>query len=311
MKYGLIIVITLQSSFAYARAGAAGSSGFRAKDIQGFCVPEAQQKKKMTCDKGSGEENIDDYVKDGYCESIRETLEKPCVADLVEKLRKRFLDENNPDESKHLDLRISCTPKAANAANENDRVSTTELAKDPKKFKEMIVQFMAMNGVLGSDQDVCAGVKDGPKNPQESAGNEPMGILKLKSKDMNDEKYSCGCKFTNEDDSGAADGHRSMVCGTYMALYWADKDGTLFDGGSKKKDAEGKPTVKGAARIFPWLEDNNENGRNETPEPIKLLNNKFEVFCDAKMGGKVNTRDEAFRRMHGGSGGNSGADAER
>lgn len=304
MKSGLLLLLLLTGGFAHARAGVSGSSGFRAKDIQGLCVPEGQQKKKMSCDKGSGEESIDDYVKDGYCESLREILEKPCVNDLVEKLRKRYLGQADQKDHKSFSFDVACSPKDATENNG----STRELAKDPKKWKEMIVQFMAANAILGSDQDVCAGVKDSPKNPQGVAGDEPVGILKLKSKEMNDEKYSCGCKFTNEDDAGAADGHRSMVCGTYMALYWAEKDETLYEGGSKIKDDDGKPTVKGAARIFPWLEDNNDN-HGDLPEPLKLLNGKFEAFCDAKMGGKVRTRDQDLDRVR--ANGSGGGDSTR
>jgi hypothetical protein len=151
---------------------------------------------------------------------------------------------------------------------------------------------------------------------------------------MADKRYSCGCDTKNQPNippDRPLDGHQNMICGMYMAMYWADKDGKLYNsekakpGKSKVPKEGGAPapkaeddsdSPKGFTRIFKSLEldpkDKASLARHDR------MQNKLQTFCKTyKPGSQTTSWKRALEDIdasalednsrRGGSGGTSGS----
>lgn len=240
------------------------------KSVQGICTSQNAQERQVMV---------------GECESLKEMLRgehpKECVADLVEKLRLRYLGKAKKDDKnkdKGFGVGLSCSGKNKKTG---EAFGLEEIAEDKAKFNEFLVNFFFAVYLNESKLD--------PLN-REKAG-EPQGIANLSTKDMDDEKFACGCQVTNSANShdptkgylkespGPLNAHHSVMCGAYMSLYWAEKDGELFGGSEKAKDKDGKP--KGATKVFKSLDrDPETEGIDKEPPEFKRLSGKIDKFCE-------------------------------
>lgn len=275
MFFLLAISVFGVSSWARDNTARSGAAQFQnVKTTTGLCTSDNKDQ---------------DFYKEGYCKSLYEAMtQKPCFRDLVEKLRLRYLGESarGYSDKKHgepFELGIYCADKTGDKGTE-------EIAKDPAQFTQLLMNFLSMVVVKESDWDVKA---------NKGRGNE--GLMSLRLESMDDPKYECGCKVLNSkgapganavlgESPGPLDGHHSIMCGAYQALYWADKDGVLYGGADrrtgKKSDnyesAQEKPKDerdgrRGAARVFKSLERNYD--QKGTDQLDKWFTDKTETYC--------------------------------
>jgi hypothetical protein len=283
-----LLCVLVFSAPAFGRGAAGGGiPGFKnhPDDNIGLCTPDNKSQA---------------FWDEGLCKSISELfLEKPCVKELIERIRQRYVGEgkeydkwkkehpNEEDKARFDPGGIYCSAKTG-----ADRsTGLVELAKkDPGKFSYFLVQFFQNVAINESDLQVLNREQQG----------EPNGYMNLRLKDMDDPKYQCGCQTINSSGQegvsaegpspGPLDGHDSIMCGAYMGLYWADKNGTLYGSG---KDEKGRVAYDGAAKIFKTLQ--RDPNQSEKPQPLKYLEHKMSNFCEKSLGGRVGTWDPQLK----------------
>ena len=286
--------------------GAVRADYHNPKDAWGLCT-----------DENKGQQ----FMEVGLCLSLWEQLHSGCTQKLVEKIRQHILadnDPNQPGDKPAFELGFSCQ----NGGAPDTKPQLPEIAKNPEQFTFLLMQFFAAIAVQESDWNVLDKV---PQGNEPLPAGENMGVLDLNLQDMTKPDYSCGCTdkvITCPNGSGSegsggtdtvpgpcpgpSDGHHSMICGEYMALYWADKDGQLFGGKygkmndprnrakSDKPSKAAEPDAsddgpKGATRIWPDLGDN--------PKSVVLKSNtefvqgKMDAFCKKGVAGQTNIWD--------------------
>jgi hypothetical protein len=272
-QIGLLLAgLLAASSIAHARGGlgAAGSANFRnPKNLAGLCVPEADDNNRMP------------FVRVGYCKSLQESVMTPgsCVNKRLEQMRKRYLNPKADAEAKDpnqkpMYLSLECSKKAGPGGS--DGKSIDDIAKKPKLFQNLFIQFMALAAIEESD---WAHQRD-----QKSAESSRV-LLNLDKKvsdaDMDRCKKECWPKSQNKAYK-FSDPHTTLICGSFFVLERALKDGELFSGRKKDPDADGKDTRKGAARLFAAFEDpppETPGGPAQKNTAEKRREGKIERYC--------------------------------
>lgn len=294
-----LFLMTL-AEVAFARAGSGGAtSGFtNPEDTKGLCTPENKDEA---------------YYKEGYCKSLAELFEKDCVKQLSERIRQRYLAEGAEYQKALADKNIKAEDKTIDNSNfecgtKDGKSNLLKLAKDPQKWNYFMGQLISATVVTTSDWNVLNKVTDSPQNATGSQGPGQKGLLDLELgkgiRGVDNPNYACGCDVTNspgkegvtvqsDEGPGPADGHHSIVCGAYMALYWIDKDGKFLEGNTKP-DEQKKTSAKGMARIFQKLE--RASDAKQDPAPLKLVREKMKTFCEKDTGaGKTTTWDRTLK----------------
>jgi hypothetical protein len=295
----IVLAASLQSGRAFASAGvswAAKEDYKNPKNEMGMCA-------------SAGKEQL--YVKTGYCDSIMEILTnkkycppgcdpKKCPAAMFEQIRDRYLKKEEvqtPGSSKYkseqgIDFEFNC------AYGNGKDLKYLAKDKDITKFANVFANWIATIVIETSDWD------------REAKGNDGgEGLLGLTRKDMEDPKYRCGCELKNPPNPlpGPDDGHHSLTCGTYIAMYNIVEDGeSLYSGKNRRPPSRAlssddrKDDRKGAARIFRILEEPADGDRKMSDRQTKMRD-KLDNFCrKSAYSPTVRTFDEDVRRLGAG-----------
>lgn len=248
----------------------------------------------------------------GFCKAIREQMTLPgCAADAIKDICKRIAnDANEQDQKKKFSLGDFQCSQNSNGTGSN--TGMTEIAKSLPDCVYVLTQYFAVIAIETSEW----------KDEKNKDKGEDEGLLGLKKDDMKDERYSCGCNTAKQKDNIPPDrpseGHQNLVCGMYMGIYWAQKDGKLMNRAELKKGTQAVPTVnangqqaqdnndgpRGLSRIFKVLQGH--DGKNkELNERDERFSKKFGNFCkNYKIGSApstTRTMDEDIEKMHDGS----------
>lgn len=245
-------------------------------DMTGLCT-ESQGNKELH------------YMKSGHCQTIFETLtNSPCVSEKIEQIRLRYLG----DEAKMAKAKLKNKESlsignglACDGKNDPTNQNLSKIAEDPHRFRIYLMQLFAMIAIEESNWRVNEGGDNG--NGQEVKCDNHCGLLGLNKADMENEKYSCGCKIPNKKDDQqqydpTMDGHLNLRCGITMALIEAaeDKNATsLIGGGKPKGDGQQKDSRTGMAKIFRSLEDKEDKTPNVVDTPLERISKKMETYC--------------------------------
>jgi hypothetical protein len=270
-------------------------------------------KNEMGMCASAGKEQL--YVKTGYCDSIMEILTnkeycppgcdpKKCPAAMFEQIRDRYLKEEGVEAhgaskyKKGIYIPFNCSNQQQNGK------ALVDLAKDKDitKFANVFANWIATIVIETADWD---------REAKGNGGGE--GLEGLTRKDMEDPKYRCGCEIKNPPDPlpGPEDGHHSLTCGTYIAMYNIVEDGTLYGGKNKKttnvgagatttSSEDNKDTREGAAKIFKILETPPENDKKMSDRQEKMRD-KLDNYCkNSAHSPTVRTFDSDVRRLNSG-----------
>jgi hypothetical protein len=298
----IVVVASLQSGRAFASAGvswAAKEDYKNPKNEMGMCS-------------SAGKEQL--YIKTGYCQSIIEILTnkeycppgcdpKKCPAAMFEQIRDRYLrgtDIKTAGSEKYkreqeIEFEYNCVD------GKGKELKDLAKDKDITKFANVFANWIATIVIETSDWD---------REAKGNAGGE--GLLGLTRKDMEDPKYRCGCELKNPPDPlpGPEDGHHSLTCGTYIAMYNIVEDGeSLYSGKNRRPPSNGSTVLssndnkddrKGAAKIFQILETPADGDRRTSDRQTKMID-KLNNFCkQSAHSPAVRTFDEDVRRLNSG-----------
>lgn len=282
IKKLLLIAMLSSSSSVFAQVTDATRENYKnPKDEKGLCTSR----------------NDDEWQsKRGYCKAIQEQLTMPgCAHETIERIRQRYL-KSIKGELKNEKDEMSLGDFECSSSDQEGRKTTSmqDIAKSPQDFAYVITQLFSIIAIEESDW-----------NDEANKGGAVEGLLGLKKSDMADKRYSCGCDTKNQPNippDRPLDGHQNMICGMYMALYWADKDGQIYNSvkpkpGKPKVPKEGAPTnkageddpssPKGFARIFKSLEYDRNDKASERRHT--WMQNKMQNFCKTYKPGSQTT----------------------
>lgn len=297
----IILIVLLAGSFSlFAKdMNSATRTNYKnPNDDKGLCTPA----------------NEDEWQQErGFCKAIREQMTLPgCASDAIKDICKRIANnDKETDDKKKFSLgNFECSQRTGNGS------ATTGMADIAKSEPDCIYVLTQYFAVIAIETSAW----DDEKN-KDTGSDE--GLLGLTKADMKDERYSCGCNTAKQKENIPPDrpseGHQNLVCGMYMGIYWAQKDGTF---GNKAEPKKGQATVppqaqpgqpppkddngpRGMSRIFKVLQghDGKDKGLVERDE---RFSKKFANFCkNYKIGSApstVRTMDEDIQKMEGGPG---------
>lgn len=243
----------------------------------------------------------------GICDTLNQFMEKPCMAELVEKVRKRFIGEKGPG-GKTLDefhMPYTCERK-------DGKGTTADIGKSPVLWRNfLITHFM---GICISETKMSL------VEPRPNPNPEYGGPCNLHKEQMDAEENKCGCETINSKNSsdpnvkyagdkggtGPYDNHAAFMCAAYIALKWADKDGTFMGGDDdrtkkpkgyeapKDKNATGD-TRKGAARFWESLQDKRQSKESEgSKTKNSVIARKVKAFCEKHAFDAPDSKERKF-----------------
>lgn len=191
---------------------------------EGITHPSESELKNPSSGKGlCTSENEKSMFYQNYCLAIKEQLQKPCTQQLVQEIRKRFINDPSVQDKESFSGRLSCR-------------GMHEASKSQEKFENILLQFFASVAAAESGQREYANLDNFAK--ADNAGKKG-GLFNLSEDIIKDEKFECGCKNINSTGDGkdltVNDAHLQATCATYVALYYAQKHGSLFGGNRKSK----------------------------------------------------------------------------
>lgn len=246
------------------------------------------------------------YYMSGHCQTILEQLtQNECTKKKVEELRLRVLGDKEKlkaagiENTSYPDLGFTCEGQN-DPANDNLK----KLAEDPRKFAIIMMQFFAVMAIEQSDWKVNTG--GNTSNQQDVKCESNCGLLGLSKKDMDNEKYKCGCDIGNKTDDQkqfdpTMDGHLNLRCGITIALFEGleQKDGNILGGGKPKDKDQEQDTRSGMAKIFKSLENIEDKTPDVIDTPRERIREKMKTYCkiDAFKSGEVNTWDQDFENL--------------
>lgn len=270
-------------------------------DEKGLCTPKNEEDKEWQQERG-------------FCKAIREQMTLPgCASDAIKDICKRIANnDKEKDPQKRFALgNFECSQKAGSSGNQT---GMSDIAKSEKDCIYVMTQYFA---IIAIETSGWVDEKNKDKGDDE-------GLLGLKKSDMKDPRYSCGCNTAKQKDNIPPDrpseGHQNLVCGMYMGIYWAQKDGTFRGGGQLKPGMsvappvtpQGQPAPKdndngprGMSRIFKVLQAHDDKDKVANARDERIFK-KFANFCkNYKIGSApstTRTMDEDIQKMEGGPG---------
>jgi hypothetical protein len=223
----------------------------------------------------------------GICLALRELMDKPCMADLVERLRKRFTGELKPE----LGMPYECQAK------EGGKI-TADIGKDKTLWREFLISHVMGTCISETNLSMV--------EPKPNSNPGYGGACNLHKEQMDAEENKCGCETINSKNSsdpnvryagdkggtGPYDNHAAFMCAAYISLKWADKDGTFMGGDDertrkpagyetpKEKTSQGD-SRKGAARFWASLEDKKQEREIASSKAkSSKLGRKIKAYCE-------------------------------
>lgn len=287
----LVLAALIMISFQAHGRGGTGSAngGFRnPEDLRGFCISKNQE---------------ETFYKQ-YCTTLRETIElDPCVSKWVEEMR---LMEAGSDAPGYNKLSQDQKDKPFNSGLSCSRADGTqgipEIVKDKDKYNNLLIQWFSMIAIQQSDWDCSGTAEEHPKAPDK----RKKSIYPLKHADMIAfaKKFpQCGCAITNQTKFGQPEAHvdcnHAIKCGVSMAIHEAWADRQLFNG-SKKPDPNDpkKNQLKGAAKIFPVLEDEGDDNLEHKKNRDWRVK-KLRTYCEQYAGSKITKWEPRMKEIDG------------
>ena len=251
------------------------TSGFRnPADTSGMCTPDNKEQ---------------EFYQVGYCKAIFEKIVKDgCTKKYIEELRLRTLQDPKQKGWKELKNKtpfdyFECNSKVEKP-EDKPKHTMAELAKDPEKYAEFMMQFFSLVTINESDWD--AKLKRTPGG-NEGKGDSAQGIMNLTRSKTDDKKHECSCKTDDTTDGkspGPQDPNYSLTCGVGMGLEAMDEDNMAYGhnltAAEKNKKAGKKDKVEewvGAAKVFPSLQ--NTKVGEESPQS-KMVREKLAKYCE-------------------------------
>lgn len=280
----MVLALLLSSSvFAQGMSEATRENYKNPKDEKGLCTSR----------------NDDEWQsKRGYCKAIQEQLTLPgCAHDTIERIRQRYLKTQKSEAKDNEKMYLG--DALENCSSKDGKTHMADIAKSPQDFAYVMMQYFSIIAIEESDW-----------NDEANKGSAVEGLLGLKKAEMADKRYSCGCDTKNQPNippDRPLDGHQNMICGMYMALYWADKDGKVDNDGRSKpgQSNTGQPNENGRqssnqqnqdddkpqgfTRIFKSLEGYDEDKDKAAKIRDKRMKDKLLNFCHTYKPGSQTT----------------------
>lgn len=208
----------------------------------GLCTDDSQNKASK-------------WVAQGFCLTIKESMNKQeCAKKNMESLKTKAA------AGKIEGLKEFCP-------------NINEIASDQAKFNSVMQQVVAALIIEESEWQGRPGPKFSVNGVKK---NSAQGLMQLSLDSVKQKPYECGCKKIKSTED-VVDDKKNLECGTWIAMYWIDKDGTLGEGSGNKKS-------KGAARYFQPFREIDKQKR-------KRMQGKVSQYC-TERGTKGNGLDE-------------------